>query len=221
MVLRMRIKCRFLVFWFFFLLPVFAPFASLQAAEEQSGQAESIRRVVEQEALEKAVSDFNARDYKSAEIGFEMLSQSAQGPEIAHRALFGLASVKLVLANTSEELEDAISSWQEWSTQADSLKGCEDPRMLTPFLLRLRPSATSAGVGQRPEIVPWEATAKGPKTAKEAESKGDLPVKEKQMQTLRAKLELREREIRRLRHQLESLEEIHRKYQEKKQEATL
>ncbi len=40
------------------------------------------------------------------------------------------------------------------------------------------------------------------------------------MQTLRSKLELREREIRRLRHQLESLEEIHRKYQEKKQEAT-
>ena len=40
------------------------------------------------------------------------------------------------------------------------------------------------------------------------------------MQTLRSKLEMREREIHRLRLQLESLEEIHRKYEEKKQEAT-
>ena len=40
------------------------------------------------------------------------------------------------------------------------------------------------------------------------------------MENLRGKLESREREVRRLRHQLESLEEIHRKYQEKKQEAS-
>jgi hypothetical protein len=220
MVLNMRIKCGFPVLWLVFFLSIFAPFASLQGAEEQSSQAESIRRAVEQEALEKAMSAFNGRDYKDAKIGFEMLSENAQDPETARQALFGLAAVKLVLANTSEEYEDAISSWKKWSGQAVSLKGCEDPRIITPFLARLQPSISCGAGSPFPGRSPGQATTKCRKAAREAESKGVLSSKGKEMQTLRAKLELREREIRRLRLQLESLEEIHRKYQEKKQEAT-
>jgi len=80
--------------------------------------------------------------------------------------------------------------------------------MMTPFLLRLQTS-----VGSLTE-------RKGRRAAREVDSRVILQTKQKEMQTLMSKLELREREIRRLRHQLESLEEIHRKYQEKKQEAT-
>jgi hypothetical protein len=206
MVLKMRFQRRFIGLVIFLLIS--GPFAFSLAAEEKSAGAESIRRDVEQEALRDAMNAFNARDYQRAKIGFEILSESTQNPEIARQALFGLSSVKLVLANTSDEYEDAISSWQKWSSQVNPLQGCEDPRMMTPFLLRLQTSIKGA------------AGREGRRAAKDVDSRVILQTKEKEMQTLRSKLELREREIRRLRHQLESLEEIHRKYQEKKQEAT-
>ena len=150
---------------------------------------------------------FNASDYKSAKIGFEMLSESAQTPEIGRQALFGLASVKLALAKTSDEYEDGISIWKKWSGQVNACNRCEDPRMITPFLLRLETSLKSETAGP--------PGTEG-RRAKDVGFKGILLTKEKEMQTLRSKLEMREREIHRLRHQLESLEEIHRKYEEKK-----
>jgi hypothetical protein len=206
MVLKTRIQRRFIGLVIFLLISGTFSFSS--AAEEKSASVESIRRDVEQEALKDATNAFNARDYQRAKIGFEMLSESTQYPEISRQALFGLSSVKLVLANTSEEYEDAISSWKKWSLQVNSQQECEDPRMMTPFLLRLQTSVGSL------------AEKKDRRAARETDSRVILQTKEKQMQTLISKLELREREIRRLRHQLESLEEIHRKYQEKKQEAT-
>jgi hypothetical protein len=184
------------------------------AAEEKSTGAESIRRDVEQEALADAMNAFNAGDFKRAKIGFQVLNESSRYPEISRQALFGLSSVDLVLANTAEEYEDAISSWKKWSSQVNFSQGCEDPRMITPFLLRLQSSIK--GAGGSPSAGKSRRTAKD----KNIDSKVILQTKEKEMQTLRARLELREREIRRLRHQLESIEEIHRKYQEKKQEAT-
>jgi len=210
MVLKMRIQRRFIGIVIFLLIS--GPFAFSLAAEEKSTSAQSIRRDVEQEALKDAMNAFNARDYNRAKIGFEILSESTQNPEICRQALFGLSSVKLVLANTSDEYEDAISSWIKWSSQVNSWQGCEDPRMMTPFLMRLQTSIKGAAGS------PSEMKSRG--AAKDVDSRVILQTKEKEMQTLRSKLELREREIRRLRHQLESLEEIHRKYQEKKQEAT-
>ena len=206
MVLKTRIQRRFIGLVIFLLIS--GSFSFSLAAEEKSASAESIRRDVEQEALKDAVNAFNARDYERAKIGFEIISESTQDPELSRQALFGLSSVKLVLADTSDEYADAISSWKKWSSQVKSLRGCEDPRMMTPFLLRLQTS-----VGSLTE-------RKGRRAAREVDSRLILQTKEKEMQTLMSKLELREREIRRLRHQLESLEEIHRKYQEKKQEAT-
>jgi len=202
----MRIERGFWGIVIFLLISGF--FAFSLASGEKSTCPESIRRDVEQEALADAIKAFNARDYKRAKIGFEILSESTQNPEIARQALFGLSSVKLVLANTSDEYEDAISSWEKWSSQVNSWQGCEDPRMITPFLLRLQTSIKGA------------AGVEGRRAAKEIDFRVVLQTKEKEMQVLRSRLELREREIRRLRHQLESLEEIHRKYQEKKQEAT-
>ena len=210
MVLKLRIQWRF--FWLVIFLLLSGSFAYSSAAEEKSTGAESIRRDVEQEALADAMNAFNAGDLKSAKIGFEILSESSRYPEIGRQALFGLASVNLVLANTADEYEDAISSWKKWSSQVNSWQGCEDPRMITPFLLRLQTSIKGGARG------PSESKTR--RAVKDIDSKVILQTKEKEVQTLRTKLEVREREIRRLRHQLESIEEIHRKYQEKKQEVT-
>jgi len=211
MVLNMRIHYKFFVLWLVVFLLISWPCVSAPASGNKSVNAESIRRDVEQEALEDAMNAFKASDYQRAKIGFEILSESAQTPEIARQALFGLASAKLALANTSAEYEDAISIWKKWSEQVSSSKGGEDPRMITPFLLRLQPSISGAA---------GSLSGKGRRSARDVDSKVVLQTKEKEMQTLRTKLELREREVRRLRHELESIEEIHRKYQEKKLEST-
>jgi len=155
---------------------------------------------------------FNVGDYARAKITFQMLSEDARDPEIARQASFGLASIKLILANTCQEYTDALSSWEKWSGQVNACKGCEDPRMITPFLRRIQPSAK--------DVYRSPLGAKNRRAAKDVDSKVILQTKEKEAQALRSKLETREREIRRLRHEIESLEEIHRKYQEKKQETT-
>ncbi len=208
----MGIRCRFIVLGLVVFFVISGTLAFAWAAEEESASTQSIRREVEQKYLEEAVSAFNAGDYSRARSTFGMLSESAQSPEVSRQALFGLASVKLVLAHTHDEYLDALSSWQKWSGQVNSAHTCEDPRLLTPLLLRLEPALKDA-----PESRPAKQVGR---SAKDAETRGVLQMKEKEMQSLRSKLDLREREIRRLRHQMESLEEIHRKYQEKKQEAT-
>jgi hypothetical protein len=181
--------------------------------EDSAPNQSSIRVEVEQQYLEDAIGAFSAGDFGRARSVFDMLSESAQSAEVSRQALFGLASSKLVLARTPEEYEDALSTWKKWSERSNSVKGCEDPRLLTPFLQRLQSSIKDAGV-----CLPHGA--QGGRASREPGGRGILQCKEKEMQSLRSKLELREREVRRLRHQLESLEEIHRKYQEKKQEAT-
>ncbi|MGO9374636.1 MAG: hypothetical protein ACLQBD_21410 [Syntrophobacteraceae bacterium] len=211
MVLKTGIRCRFIILGQVIFLLNFGLVAFAHAGDEKSALARSIRQEVEQEALDEAMSAFTAGDYMKAKITFEILSESAQSAEIGRQAIFGLATVKLILAHTPEEYGDAVSSWKKWSDQVSSKIWFEDPRMLTPFLLRLQPPANAA------EYLLQKKARRAPR---DVEPRELLQTKEREMQSLRSKLDLREREIRRLRHQLESLEEIHRKYQEKKQEAT-
>jgi len=212
MVLNTGIRCRFFVLRLAIFLLISGSVAFAWGTEEESAITQSIRREVEQKYLEDAMSAFDAGDYVRAKSVLGMLSESAQSPDIGRQALFGLASVKLILARSSEEYEDALASWQKWGGQANRVTACEDPRLLTPFLLRLEPAIKGIAANR--------SGTQGGKGGKEADTKGILQTKEKEVQNLRSKLEQREREIRRLRVQLESLEEIHRKYQEKKQEAT-
>lgn len=205
----MRIQFRFFLLGTIVFLLI-SGFAFSLAAGEKSTLSESIRRDVEQEALEDAMKAFRESDYRKAKIGFEMLSEIAHSPDIRREALFGLASVKLVLADSPAEYENAVSVWKKWCGEVNSPTRCGDPRMLTPFLLKLQSTTKGSSAGQ--------AAVKG-RVTRNAGVRGILLIKEKAMQVLRSKLDVADHEIQRLRQQLESLEEIHRKYEEKKQEA--
>ncbi len=211
MILKTGIGRRFIILGPVVCLLISGLFAFAQADEEKSALARSIRQEVEQEALNEAMSAFTAGNYMKAKTTFEILSESPQSAEIGRQALFGLATVKLITAHSPDEYGDALSTWKKWSDQVNSSISFEDPRMLTPFLMRLQPPADAAEC-----LLP----KKPRRAARDVGPREMLQSKEREMQSLRSKLDLREREIRRLRHQLESLEEIHRKYQEKKQEAT-
>lgn len=190
-----------------FLLITASPSVST-AVETNQATARSIRRSVEMEALQKAAKAFDSGDYLKARTGFEMLSNLAKNSDIRRQALYGLASTRLVLADSKEAFDCAMAAWEQWAAVAGSSKGMEDPKMITPFLLRLQ-SAMRNGAG-------------GPLggKAKFDDQPNSLITREKVVQALRLKLELAERQVRRLRHDLKSLDEIHRKYEEKKQEMT-
>jgi hypothetical protein len=206
MVPKMRIQYRFFVLVSVIFLLIAGSFAFSWAAETKLTTGEAIRRDVEQEALQDAMNAFKAHDYEKAKIGFEMLSEMAKNPDISRQALFGLASVKLLQANSADEYDDAVAVWKKWSREVKLWKGSENPKMITPFLLRLQ-SSIRGGPALDAKL-------------KDVDSKGILLIKEKTVQTLRSKLEMAEREILRLRHELESLDAIHRKYEEKKQEVS-
>ena len=82
--------------------------------------------------------------------------------------------------------------------------------MLTPFLLRLQSAIRKGAGGPLGEEAKKRATAGG----------SCVPGKDGPGPSGEA-LELAQRQISRLRHDLKSLDEIHRKYEEKKQEMTL
>ncbi len=210
MVLKTMIRSGVLIFAISMFLLIPGILNEAYASGESPPLTQSIRQQVEQESLNEALNSFYAGDYRKAKTTFEILSETAQSPEIARRALFGLASAKLILALTPDEYADAVSSWEKWSKKVDSITECEDPRMITPFLVHLK---LASMISER------QGTKARKGAPKDVDHKAVHQAKEKEMQSLRVKLDLREREIRRLRHQLESLEEIHRKYQEKKQEA--
>jgi hypothetical protein len=206
MVFKTRPKHKFLLLVPVIFLLISALPSLSTAVETCQVTAQSIRRSVEMDALKKALKAFDAGDYEKAQTGFEMLGHLAKNPDIRRDALYGLASTRLILADSKDAFDSAVAEWKKWADQAGSTKGMEDPRMLTPFLLRLQCAVKKGGGGVLGE-----------------KAKGDcrpriVITSEKVIQVLRAKLEFAERQVRRLRHDLKSLDEIHRKYEEKKQE---
>lgn len=185
-----------------------SPPAALESARQVSAPNE-----FEKSAWEDGLLAFKEGDYRKAASIFEALSVHARLPETTRKALFAQAAALLAMAQTPEEYAEAASIWERWSRQAQSGLEGEDPRMLTPFVGRAATQAAKNGSAAA-EQAPKARDASNPNL------KSALQSKEKEAEGLKAKLEARDREIRRLRHQLESLEEIHRKYQEKKQEAS-
>ncbi len=199
---------KFLIFAPVLFLMVSASPAFCPAAETKQAMAQSIRREVELEALQNAVKAFDSGDYEKAQTTFDMLSGVAKNGDIRREALFGLASTRLVLADSEDEYNSAVETWKRWAGEARPSKCTEDPRMLTPFLLKLQ-AAIKKGAG-------------GPlgQRATHDDSPRLVITRERVVQALRAQLKLARRQISRLRHDLKSLDEIHRKYEEKKQEMT-
>ena len=95
---------------------------------------------MEQNAWEEGLRAFEHGDYAESAITFRMLSESAQSGDICRKALYAFASVRLVLAKTPEEYLEAVSAWERWCSQIRSGLEGEDPRMVTPFLLKLSPT---------------------------------------------------------------------------------
>ncbi len=127
-------------------------------------------------------------------------------------AFFALASTRLVLAQTPQEFNQALATWECWSQQFPHVAADEDPRMLTPFLQRLTPPGSNESQTKEAEPPVKKVIMVSPAGCKDL-----LQAKDKEIERVKARLDAKEKEARRLKHQIESLEAIHLKYQERKQ----
>jgi|WetSurMetagenome_2_1015567.scaffolds.fasta_scaffold01689_10 hypothetical protein len=175
-----------------------------------------VHRESELKAWKEGMQAFDDGDYEKAWVVFEVLTESAETESMRSNAFFALASTRLVLAQTPEEFNEAMSVWACWSRQIPDEVREEDPRMLTPFLQRLTPpGAPETNLTKSRAPVKKIIVYNNPGGCKDL-----LQAKEKEVDRIKSRLETREREIRRLKHQIDSLEAIHLKFQERKQGAS-
>ncbi len=158
---------------------------------------------------------FNNGQYERAMAVFESLNETARDPDVNRMALFGLASTRLLLAKNQTEFGEAMRLMECWVEKAPEEMGGEDPRLLIPLLERLPfPSAqqvTQSKPSKSSKDIVYNALVT---------CRNSLQAREKEMERVKSRLDAKDREIRRLKGQIESLEAIHRKFQEKKQEVS-
>jgi hypothetical protein len=175
-----------------------------------------VYRASELKSLEEGMQAFDDGDFEKARVVFEVLTETTESDGLRRKALFALASTRLIQAQTPDEFNEAMSIWLCWNRQLPNDLKEEDPRMLTPFLQRLTPpGAQETHQPQSQTPVKKIVVYNNPGNCKDI-----LQLKEKEIDRIKSKLEAREKEIRRLKHQIDSLEAIHLKYQERKQGAS-
>jgi hypothetical protein len=89
-----------------------------------------------------AVDSYLAGQYEKATSIFQRLSGGTSDPEVARKAYYGLACAKLVMAKSPEDLHEALTVWNTWVQMTPEGMPGEDPRLLTPLLPRLAPTAS-------------------------------------------------------------------------------
>ncbi|MGV8074191.1 MAG: hypothetical protein AB2L11_06530 [Syntrophobacteraceae bacterium] len=175
----------------------------------------------ESKAWLEGIEDFKNGDYAKAMAVFEFLSENAENNEVYRKAVYALACTRLILAQTPEEFNEALTLWDCWNRQVpDSIRD-EDPRMMAPFLERITPPGSPEFCIQGQARSKKKAPAKIDFLNKDVlVYKNLLEAKEKEFERTKVKLDLKEKEVRRLRQQIDSLEAIHLKFQEKQKEVS-
>ncbi len=170
---------------------------------------------------EEGMKHFRAGEYDEALVGFDTLKNSARSDRYARMAAYASACMRLTLARSVEEFNEALQLWTAWG-ERDPLTDSEDPRLLMPLLQRIaltgspmmhdadseKPMKSKKRPSYKVELVNRDLAA----------YKSQVQAKEKESERLKTRLEARDREIRRLKQQIESLEAIHLKFQERQKE---
>ncbi|MCU0586864.1 MAG: hypothetical protein MUF52_01800 [Syntrophobacteraceae bacterium] len=177
--------------------------------------------VVDAKLWEAGMLKFRAGDYDDALIDFDALRSSAQSERYARLGAYASACMRLILAQSAEDFQEALKLWESWS-QGVSSQESEDPRLLAPLLQKVALLGHPANA--EVDCARAEKPRKRPQARLEwlsrdlAAYKGMAQAREKESERLKTRLDTKEREIRRLKQQIESLEAIHLKFQERQKE---
>lgn len=143
-------------------------------------------------ALTSATEAYRAGDYDRAADLFLALSLVSSDPVLSRKALYGLACSKLALADSDEDMAEALDVWKRWASLAPDNPDIEDPRLLSPLLPRLAPDGE--------------------------DSRETVRSMEKEMNRLRARLKEKSQDLDALKSQLDALEQLHKEITIRKQD---
>jgi hypothetical protein len=164
--------------------PAQAPAVPEPVADQPAGPTGAVS------AYERGLRAFEAGEMQKAGAAWRECLTMETDPAGRQRALFALAAVKLVTANTEGELTRAMDIFDTWANNAPAGGNGEDPRLLVPLVHAFRPGFA----------------------LKEVKAAGDKECSKK--------LADREQQVRRMQQQVKALETIHREIQEKKKGLT-
>jgi hypothetical protein len=143
-------------------------------------------------ALTSASDAYRAEDYDRAADLFLALSLVSSDPVLSRKALYGLACSKRAMADTAEDMAEAMEVWNRWASLAPDNPDIEDPRLLAPLLPRLTPDGE--------------------------DSRETVRSMEKEMARLRARLKEKSQDLDELKSQLDALEQLHKEITIRKQD---
>lgn len=170
--------------------------------QERGDPERSVQKGLSEAArLQDAVTAFRARDYATAHDLFERLSHEAEDRALRRQALYGLACVRLVRAQSSEEMRRALNTWSVWEEQSPVQLSIEDPRLLSPLLQRL------PALLEKPARAPVRQTKTAPPPSP--------PSAASEVEWSKV-VEEKDREIQELRDRLRALEAIYKEVEEKR-----
>jgi len=152
-------------------------------------EAKHIKETREWQTLKNGYEAFEQKDYEKAAHIFNALYQRGKAGRMGRRALYGLACSRLIMAADAQQYNDALALWDQWAGPMAKNLDVEDPRMLTPLLVRLKASFRK---------------------------KAHIEKKDDKIQALNEKMEAMREKIDRLTHQLKELEAIDQKIEQKK-----
>ncbi len=210
----------FFVFWTLTMgLPGCAPLPHPSREAEPAKPLPSAEMMLWEDGLQ----NFRAGEYDEALVDFDALKNVARSDRYTRMAVYASACMRLILAHSAEEFNEALKQWETWG-EGDALMETEDPRLLWPLLQRIALSGAP--------MISEEESGKLPKSKIRppyrvelvnrdlAAYKSQVQAKEKESERLKTRLEAKDREIRRLKQQIESLEAIHLKFQERQKEVS-
>lgn len=197
----------------------------------------------EEKKLKAAEQAFENGEYQKAGEIYALLIQQSKYPDIRRRSMYGLACVRMTVAETCEDLQKAYDLWTEWRNLAHNIEiSLEDPRMYNPFFEKI-----ISGIWLQDQFNRQLLTQDNEKQTNVQQSGTDdipfqshpkqiiheqpiHPEKNNNDENLEKLLHAREKEIRKLKNQIvkmemdmkvlkerfSALEEIHQEIQEKK-----
>ena len=186
------------------------------------GQTKRIMAEAVQTRLQEGYRFFQEGNYREAEKTFQSL-QHVENPPVARQALYGLACVRLRLAENREQFLDAARLLDQWRRISPVSLGLEDPRMLLPFIPETMFQKSHLQPGSEDVLLSTEEPLLVRFYDYEQEIDklllrlADMEEQIKAAEELKVYLKAMETELGTLRNQIKSIETIDQEIQEKKQ----
>ena len=183
-------------------------------------EVESVPSPAEMKQYRQAISAYHQERYTEAVKSFEQIRSKTRDKRFALMALYGLASSKLMAAETPEEYNNALLLWRRWVDNAPGKFEYEDPTLVDALIREKMlfsniplDSGESQDATSEPMVSRWLLIESKLELNR---LRGELANSKKTLDKRQKKIQAQDRKIGELKRQIRALETIDHKIQEKK-----